>query len=407
MRLTYLLTQSLDSPSGLGRYGPLASQMVRLGHEVNLFALHPDIESLSNTTFDRAGLTVSYVAPMHVRKAGSQKTYYSPLDLIRVTAGATWQLLRAAIQTPADIIHICKPHPMNGIAGLFARYFRKAKIVIDCDDYEAGSGNFEQGWQKSIVAYFEKTLPRKGKLVTTNTYYMRDKLLTWDIPSEKIYYLPNGVDRERFKEQDARAVNLLAQELGLGEKSIVVYIGSMSLASHAVDLLLEAFPLVKVSRPDAVLLLVGGGEDYAKLCSKAQLSAHSDEIIFTGRVPPDQVRDYYFLADVSVDPVYDDDAARGRCPLKLFESWACGVPFVTADVGDRRQIIGDPPAGLLSDPGDAESLANSILQILNDGGLAQEIRSRGLQRVERYYWDVLAEQMVTIYHAALDQENLK
>ena len=405
MRITYLLTQSLDSPSGLGRYGPLASQMVKLRHEVNLFALHPDLESLSNTIVDREGLTVNYVAPMHVRKAGSQKTYYSPLGLIRVTASATWQLTRAALQTPADIIHICKPHPMNGIAGLFAHYFRKAAIVLDCDDYEAGSGFFERGWQKSGVAYFEKNLPRKVNLITTNTYYMRDKLRSWGVPADNIFYLPNGVDRKRFKEPDMGTVQGLRQDLRLGANPVIVYTGSMSLASHAVDLLLGAFEVLKVDRPDAILLLVGGGEDYTHLRSLAQTSDFSQDIKFTGRVPPDNVPDYYRLADVSIDPVYDNEAARGRCPLKLFESWACGVPFVTADVGDRSLIIGDPPAGLLSEPGDARSLANSILQILNDGDLAQEIRQRGLQRVAEYYWDVLGEHMDTIYHAVLDQEN--
>jgi glycosyltransferase involved in cell wall biosynthesis len=114
----------------------------------------------------------------------------------------------------------------------------------------------------------------------------------------------------------------------------------------------------------------------------------------TGRVPPSEVSKYFALADVSVDPVYDNDAARGRSPLKLFESWACGVPFVTAPVGDRPSILGDPPAGILSqNAGDPKSLAESIIEILESKNMAQELSQRGKQRVEAFTWDRLATEL--------------
>jgi glycogen(starch) synthase len=122
---------------------------------------------------------------------------------------------------------------------------------------------------------------------------------------------------------------------------------------------------------------------------------------FCGRVPPGQVPLYYYLADVGVDPVHDDDAARGRSPLKLFESWVCGVPFVTADVGDRRLLLGDPPAGMLARPGDAGALAQAILAVLENPDLSQTLRQRGLARVPDYYWDHLAEELDGIYRKFL------
>jgi glycosyltransferase involved in cell wall biosynthesis len=118
---------------------------------------------------------------------------------------------------------------------------------------------------------------------------------------------------------------------------------------------------------------------------------------FCGRVPPEKIPLYYALADVSVDPVYDNDAARGRSPLKLFESWACGVPFVTADVGDRKSLLGDPPAGLLAQPGNPESLAELIQQVLSDKALANSVAEAGKLKVKDYYWDRLAIEFSKIY----------
>jgi glycosyltransferase involved in cell wall biosynthesis len=116
-----------------------------------------------------------------------------------------------------------------------------------------------------------------------------------------------------------------------------------------------------------------------------------------GKVSPELVPLYYQLADVTVDPIRDDDAARGRSPLKLFESWASGVPFVSADVGDRRRLLGDPPAGLLANSTDPDSLASEILTVLTHADLANSLSLRGKQRIEDYYWDRLSKQLNDLY----------
>jgi glycosyltransferase involved in cell wall biosynthesis len=76
----------------------------------------------------------------------------------------------------------------------------------------------------------------------------------------------------------------------------------------------------------------------------------------------------------------------------MFESWACGTPFVSAKVGDREALAGSPAAALLAQPGDAEALSAAILQALNAAPTADALRQRGLQTVEAYYWDRLARQ---------------
>jgi glycosyltransferase involved in cell wall biosynthesis len=397
MKIAFLLTQSLESPSGLGRYGPLARGLAKLGHLVEIYALHPDYGSLSQRQFETEGVYIRYVAPMHVTKRGNLKEYYAAYRLLPLAAQAAWRLSRAAANSPAEIIHIAKPHPMNSLAGLAARYLRGKKIYLDCDDYEAGSGRFGTGWQKAGVAAFEKWMPRRVKAVTTNTLYMRARLLAWNVAPERLFYLPNGVERDRFAPPDPRRAGELRAALALEGKKVVAFIGSLSLPSHPVDLLLEAFSRLRRSEPEAVLLLAGGGEDYNRLRQLAADLGLSPAVRFCGRVAPEQVPLYYALADVSVDPVYDDEAARGRSPLKLFESWACGVPFVTAGVGDRPTLLGDPPAGLLARPGDPDSLAETILQVLSGPVLAETLRQNGQTRVQNYFWDQLARSLEAVY----------
>lgn len=401
MKIAYLLTQNLESPSGLGRYWPMARELARLGHQMQIFALHPDFDSVQPEPFEREGVTIHYVAPMHVIKQGNSKKYYPSHRLLDITAEATWKLTRAAWNCKADIVQICKPHPMNSLAGLSSRLNQKHGLLfLDCDDYEAGSGNFVHAWQKWIVAGFERQVPKRVHRVTTNTHFMIQKLAAWGVPEERILYLPNGWDQERFKQPGSEQISELRNQLGLQGKAIIGYLGSLSLANHAVDLLLQAFAQVYPVVPEARLLVVGAGEDMQLLQAQSHALGIENAVIWAGRVSPEQVPAFYRLSDVTVDPVYDNDAARGRSPLKLFESWACQVPFVTGDAGDRKHLLGTPLAGLMATPGSADSLAENILQILRGPRLANELRLRGLERVQSYTWDRLAAQLAALYQSA-------
>jgi len=397
MRILFLLTQDLESPSGLGRYLPLAKELGKLGNTVNIAALHSNYDSLDQTHFEIDGVQVDYVAQMHIKKLGNQKSFFSNSELFSAAIRATWKLSRKALETQADVIQIAKPHPMNSMAGLLTQFLRNCTLYLDCDDYEAGSGNFQNKWQKKGVTFFEKQVPKRVKLVTTNTMFMKENLIQWGVLPERIVYLPNGVDRERFSPPAPAEVEILRKNLGLEKKKVIAYIGTLSLVSHPVDLLIEAFPIVKQTVPESVILLVGGGEDIEKLKRQAREIGIIHDVHFCGRVPPDTVPQYYALADVSVDPVYDNPAARGRSPLKLFESWACGVPFVTADVGDRRQLMDNPQAGMLAHPGDPVSLAQDIIHVLSNPDQKEILARLGLEQVQKYYWDQLARIMESVY----------
>ena len=397
MKILYLLTQDLESPTGVGRFFPLAREMVKLGHQVTIAALHGDYHALKETHFIKEGVEVYYLGQMHVQKRGNQKMYYCSGRLILISISATWALTRAALQIPADIVHIAKPHPMNSIAGLAAKYFRKRRLVLDCSDLEAGTNHFNGDWQRWIISLFENGMPHLVDHITTHASYLRDRLLSQGIPLSKIAYLPNGVDYDRFGAVNEVEISNLRSSLGLNNKRIIAFIGTLTSHAHAVDLLMEAFRKVLLEIPESILLIVGGGERYAQLQEYSQSLGISAATVFCGRVPADRVNYYYRLADVTVDPVFDTPVSRSRFPIKLFESWVTGIPFITADVGDRRSLLQEPPAGLLAKPGDVDSLANAIYRVLKDPALADEIKKNGYERAHAFDWKILAGNMEKVY----------
>lgn len=392
-----MLTQSLESPSGLGRYGPLAKELARLGHHIEIYALHPDYQPELFAERLWQGVHLHYVAPMHVRKSGNQKTYYSPPKQLALAVQATWALSQAAIKSSASIIHICKPHPMNSLAGLLAGISTGKRVFLDCDDYETESNHYSASWQKSGVAAFERWTPRHVTAVTTNTQFMADNLQQWGVPTNHIHYLPNGVDLERFEQFSEHRLEALRKQFNLAGKTVILFLGSLSLKSHPVDILLRAFAKLAPATQGLHLLIVGGGEDYDNLIALAKELHIDQQVGFVGRVPPEDAGYYYRLADISVDPIYNDASALGRSPLKLFESWACQVAFVTSKVGERERLMGDPPAGLFALPGDADDLALKLKRLAGDEMMRKELNQRGLTRLQDFSWSKLAQRAIEIY----------
>jgi len=169
----------------------------------------------------------------------------------------------------------------------------------------------------------------------------------------------------------------------------------MALVSHPVDLLLEAFAKIS-SKQNIILLLVGGGPDLPHLKKLASKLKIIDQTKFVGRVSPNEIPPLLSLADVSVDPVYDNKIAKARWPVKIMESIALGIPVVTGDVGDREEILGGK-AGILVSPGSVDALANGLETVLTDSSLLKNL-SKGCEiQAAKYDLEGLALKLLAFY----------
>jgi len=382
----FLITQDLESPSGIGRYFPLSKYLVDEGFSVTIAALHSNYKSLKYHQIEKEGVTIKLLSQMHVKKIDNQTIYFKNFKLIWVTIKATWKLLIYLLKNPADVVVIGKPHPMNSIAGLLGGNLVKAKIILDCDDYEAESNYFNTSWQHWIIRFFENLMPSLVNHVTTNTIFNKTRMINLGIPEKRIHYLPNGVDSSIFNKPNPFKSTELSTNFGINENKVVSYIGSLNLSNHPVDLLLKAFKIIKSQLIYVSLLIIGGGKDFQKLRKLSSDLEIDANVIFVGKIPQDLIPDYYSMTDVIVDPVYDTDSAKGRCPLKIFESWAMGIPLVTSDVGDRSFLAGNSQTILLAKPGDPCDLAKKINMILTNPELSSLMKLNGNERVRSFYW---------------------
>jgi glycosyltransferase involved in cell wall biosynthesis len=393
MRITLLLTAGIDRPVG-ARYLPICAELARRGHWVRILALHPDFAACRERRFMRDGVEVWYVGQMHARKSDSVPERFAPLQLLRVLVAATLGMVWGVVCSPADVYHLGKPQPINGMAALLGvLLLRRHRFYVDCDDDEVASNRLTAGWQRAVFGFWQWLLPRLAAGVTVNTHFLADRMRRAGIA--RVAYVPNGADPHCAPPPATTTV--LRAALGLAGRRVVAYAGTLALQNHPVDLLIDAFAQVAARVPDAALLLIGGGEDLPRLRRQAEQLGLRDRVRFTGQAPRRGVPAYLALADVSVDPVRDNDVARARSPLKIFESMALGVPVVTGDVGDRAALLDGGRAGVLVRPGDATALAEALAALLTDEPRRQALADASRRHTLRYTWADLAARWEAIY----------
>lgn len=400
MRIAFLLTQSLEGPGGAGRVLPMAKALARRGHAVKIIALHHDYAALAERRFRMDGVEVCYVGQMQVRKVGSTKTYFSTPRLLWIVFLGFLRLAFEVLRTPADIVQVCKAQPMNLLAAYLKHLFQGTPIFLDSDDYERLNNRFKYRWQQEIVAWFERWAATFCDGITVTNRFLYRFYRSLGYPEERLTLIPHGYDPLRFAvldEPDApERVAEIRARLGLapGQK-VVVFIGSVSLVCHAIDLLLEAFPRVMQSVPGAALVIVGGGEAFYEMRALAQSLGTARDVHFTGRVARDEVPYYFRLGDASVDPKREGELESAILPLKVVESLAAGVPCVSGDIGDSAEILGG--AGVMVKPGSVDALADGLIAVLRDEALAAALRARALERREAYSWEHMAAMLLGAY----------
>ena len=86
--------------------------------------------------------------------------------------------------------------------------------------------------------------------------------------------------------------------------------------------------------------------------------------------------------------------------IPIIESMAMGTPVITANVSSMPEVAG--AAALLASPDNPDEIAEGIVRVFNQPGLAESLNSRGRLRAAEFTWEAAAEKTETAYRAALE-----
>jgi PEP-CTERM/exosortase A-associated glycosyltransferase len=239
----------------------------------------------------------------------------------------------------------------------------------------------EGGLRYRLTRALETFALRHADRVTTICDGLKRDMMLRGIAEDRITIIPNAVDISTFA-YAAEPDLALKRTLGLEGCTVLGFIGSYY-AYEGLDLLLAALPQVIAAVPHARVLLVGGGPQEAALKAAAARLGIEDKVVFTGRVPHEEVQRYYNIVDVFAYPRRSMRLTELVTPLKPLEAMAQGRLLVASDVGGHRELVTNGETGMLFRAGDKDSLAEAILQLLAQPDRWPLLRERGRHFVER------------------------
>jgi glycosyltransferase involved in cell wall biosynthesis len=141
--------------------------------------------------------------------------------------------------------------------------------------------------------------------------------------------------------------------------------------------LAAAWPLVQ--REATLLKLLGTMDEDSR---QAFSSSPRSDVILKPAAPYGELIRELQSAAVVVVPQDNTPQSVGQLPMKLLDAMAAACPIVASDVGDIPRWLRDG-AGLCVPPGDPQSLAAGIQQMLDDPSFATHCGQAARERVER------------------------
>ncbi len=271
-----------------------------------------------------------------------------------------------ARETEPDLIHAHSP-VLNALPSLWVGRRLGLPVVYEMraswEDAAVDHGTTTEGSLRyRLSRALESFALKRADAITTICEGLRGDIAVRGIDPARVTVIPNAVDASTFAFGVPPQAEM-RRSLGLEGEVVLGFAGSFY-GYEGLDLLLEATRQLLPRHPQLRVLLVGGGPQEANLRAQAVVSGLQDRVIFTGRVPHDQVQRYYEQIDVLAYPRLPIRLTELVTPLKPLEAMAQGVIFVASDVGGHRELVRDGETGTLFKAGDAAALAAAIDSLL-------------------------------------------
>lgn len=322
--------------------------------------------------------------------------------LIEYSVAIAAQLLlaiRIRLRQRIDVVHVCNPPDLLFLCALPLMALG-AKLIFDhhdaCPELMVAKGRTPDSRLVRLMTLFERLTYRFATVsIETNGSFRKIALSRGGMRPEDVFVVRSAPAAGRFAGAEAD------EQWRRGRKHMVGYVGIMG-AQDGLDYLLDAAAIIAgLGRDDVQFVVVGDGTELARLRERAGDLGLGRQVEFTGLVSDDKLLGSILAtADVCVSP----DVANAMNDIstmnKIMEYMALGKPVVQFDLTEGRVSAGD--ASLYAAPNDARSLADCILQLVDDEALSTRMGEVGLQRMSTSLrWEAQVPELLAAYERAL------
>lgn len=296
---------------------------------------------------------------------------------------------------------------MNGIAANYAARKLGIKSIYEVRGlWEITRMSRQPEWENSehfnMIKRLETEAALNADAVITITSALKNEMIARGVPENKITVVSNGVHTDRFVPK--KRVKVLEKKLGYKNKIVIGFIGSI-VNYEGLEYLVEAAKILKDKNiKNFAVMIVGDGavlDDIKKLVKRLKVE---DIFTFTGRVPHEEVEDYYSLVDIAPFPRKGLPVCEMVSPIKPFEAMSMAKAVVASNVAALEEIVQEGKTGLLFKKDNPNDLARVLLKLIQDENLRKRLGKNAREWVEKEKdWKILAKKVASVYENVMKQ----
>ena len=271
-----------------------------------------------------------------------------------------------------DIAHLHFPDPMSHLAALALP--DEVKLVVS--------------WHSDIIRqkhvfrlyrpFLDRMLARANAIVAATPRHFSSSNQLGAADPGKLHVVPYGIDFESFENSTAISAGLaLRQKL---DRRFVIFTIGRHVYYKGIEILIRAMRDVF---SDALLIVGGSGPLTPSLKQLVRSLDLEDRVMFSGRIPEDELPAYYHAADIFCLPSVEPSEAFG---LVQIEAMACRKPVVCYELGNGVTYVNQHNVtGLVVPPRDPTALAAALNHLLRNDDLRRVMGEAGYVRAKQEF----------------------
>jgi glycosyltransferase involved in cell wall biosynthesis len=243
---------------------------------------------------------------------------------------------------------------------------------------------------KIDLTYIKMAMPlycRKADALIANSKLTKnDFIKILHVPREKIRVVYNGVNPRFRPIGDPEVLDEVKRRYNLPDR-FVLTVGRYDPRKNFPTI----FRAFTKCRDAGALKLVAVGKDSWKYKEDCRIdeSEFKDDFVFPGYVGHDDLPAFYNLAEAFIFPSIYEEFGN-----PLVEAMSCGCPIVASNTGAIPEITAG--AAVLTEPFDADKLAEGVDQITQDAGFRRTLIEKGLQRAKKFSYENVAKEVLDV-----------
>jgi glycosyltransferase involved in cell wall biosynthesis len=282
--------------------------------------------------------------------------------------------VKYALKEKFDVIH-CHDW-LTSIAGIeIKRRTKKPLIVtIHSTEYDRTGSLSPNQW----ILDREANVMKFADLIITVSELMKKQLIErYNVDPNKIIVIYNAIDHENWavREIERRFVN----------QKVVLFMGRLTIQKGP-DFFLKAAKKVLEKNKDVRFVLGGRGDMLPQLIRESIAMGISDNVMFLGYVPEEELPKIYAAADVFIL-----SSVAEPFGITALEAIAAGTPTIITKQSGVKEVV---KHAFTVDFWDANEMANKILALISYPSLHKTMKENGRHEISKYTWGRVAQETI-------------